>query len=31
VWPWNKSLYDAQEAAKWSAATEAAKVTQAPS
>lgn len=31
VWPWNKSLYDAQEAAKGSAATEAAKVTQAPS
>jgi hypothetical protein len=31
VWPWNKSLFEAQEAAKGSAATEAAKVSRAPS
>ncbi|MFO0896294.1 MAG: putative Ig domain-containing protein [Pirellulales bacterium] len=31
VWPWGKSLFDAQEAAKGSAASEAAKVSRAPS
>jgi hypothetical protein len=31
VWPWSKSLFEAQEAAKGSAAAEAAKVSRAPS